>query len=106
MGTLAITIFPGEGPSALYRHAELHQFTRCIQALSQWHRILPVPSPQDLAEPFRWAYYPWRRTLVSVLGPKAFRRLRLDRNRNKITAAEQQETCLLYTSPSPRDGLL
>src|SRR5664279_4292640 len=32
MGTLAITIFPGEGPSAPYRHAELHQFTRCIQA--------------------------------------------------------------------------
>ncbi len=32
MGTLAITIFPDQGPSAPYRHAELHQFTRCIQA--------------------------------------------------------------------------
>jgi ThiF family len=40
-------------------------------------------------EPTRWAYYPWRRTLVSVLGPRGFRTLRLDRNRNKITAAEQ-----------------
>src|SRR5664279_6551131 len=31
MGTLAITIFPGGRPSAPYRHAESHQFTRCIQ---------------------------------------------------------------------------
>src|SRR5664279_1946546 len=31
MGTFAITIFPDQGPSAPYRHAELHQFTRCIQ---------------------------------------------------------------------------
>jgi nitroreductase len=37
----------------------------------------------------RWAYYPWRRTLVSLLGPRGFRALRLDRNRNKITRIEQ-----------------
>jgi hypothetical protein len=37
----------------------------------------------------RWAYYPWRRVLVGVLEEDAFRRLRLDRNRNKITEAEQ-----------------
>ncbi|GAA4880085.1 Rv1355c family protein [Actinomycetospora straminea] len=36
-----------------------------------------------------WAFYPWRRTVVAVLGEEDFRRLRLDRNRNKITAAEQ-----------------
>jgi molybdopterin/thiamine biosynthesis adenylyltransferase len=38
----------------------------------------------------RWAYYPWRRTVVSVLGPNAFRAVRLDRNRNKITTDEQR----------------
>lgn len=44
----------------------------------------------DLAdEPTRWAYYPWRHTLVHVLGPRGLRRLRLDRNRNKITSDEQ-----------------
>ncbi len=37
-----------------------------------------------------WVYYPWRRTVVRVLGRKAYSRLRSDRNRNKITAAEQQ----------------
>src|SRR5664280_178500 len=36
MGTLAITIFPGGRPSAPYRHAESHQFTRCIQAEGSW----------------------------------------------------------------------
>jgi molybdopterin/thiamine biosynthesis adenylyltransferase len=43
-----------------------------------------------LDEPARWAYYPWRRTVVHLLGPRGFRTLRLDRNRNKITIAEQE----------------
>ncbi|MBS9373472.1 Rv1355c family protein [Rhodococcus sp. B50] len=37
----------------------------------------------------RWAYYPWHGTAVRILGPAGFDRLRLDRNRNKITADEQ-----------------
>jgi molybdopterin/thiamine biosynthesis adenylyltransferase len=40
-------------------------------------------------ESARWVYYPWRASLVRVLGPRGYRRLRLDRNRHKITAAEQ-----------------
>lgn len=36
-----------------------------------------------------WAYYSWRRTVVRLLGPVSFRLLRLDRNRNKITAEQQ-----------------
>jgi molybdopterin/thiamine biosynthesis adenylyltransferase len=51
-------------------------------------RLRPPPQPDVTAEPIRWVYYPWRRTVVSVLGPRAFRLLRLDRNRNLITAAE------------------
>ena len=34
-------------------------------------------------------YYLWRRTIVHVLRSLAFRRLQLDRNRNMITADEQ-----------------
>ena len=52
------------------------------------HRLRPQPQPDVTAEPTRWVHYPWRRTVVSVLGPRAFRVLRLDRNRNLITAAE------------------
>ena len=40
-------------------------------------------------KPKRWAYYPWRRTVASVLGPRGFRAVRLNRNRNLITADEQ-----------------
>ena len=75
----------------LYSDPQVEVIDHRTSLLTQWSRILPVPSKQELTEPFRWAYYPWRRTLVAVLGPIAFRRLRLDRNRNKITAAEQQE---------------
>jgi molybdopterin/thiamine biosynthesis adenylyltransferase len=50
--------------------------------------LRPSPPTDVTAEPTRWVYYPWRRTVVSVLGPRAFRLVRLDRNRNLITAAE------------------
>lgn len=35
-----------------------------------------------------WAYYPWRRAAVRVLGPDVFQRVRLDRNRYLITDEE------------------
>ena len=57
--------------------------------LEEVRKLLPPPDPELVAEPCRWAYYPWRRTVVAVLGPRAFRALRLDRNRNMITAEEQ-----------------
>lgn len=51
--------------------------------------LRPTPPPELLAEPSRWAYYPWRRTVVAVLGPRGYRAVRLDRNRNNITRVEQ-----------------
>jgi molybdopterin/thiamine biosynthesis adenylyltransferase/nitroreductase len=49
-----------------------------------------VAVPEDMfTEPPRWVHFPWRDSAVRVLGPRGYRRLRLDRNRNKITAAEQ-----------------
>jgi len=51
--------------------------------------LRPTPDKALLDEPPLWAWYPWRRTLISVPGPHQYRRLRLDRNRNKITTAEQ-----------------
>jgi hypothetical protein len=38
----------------------------------------------------RWAYYPWRKAVISIVGPRAFRAARLDRNRHLITSSEQQ----------------
>jgi molybdopterin/thiamine biosynthesis adenylyltransferase len=51
--------------------------------------LCPSPDAETLAEPTAWAYYPWRRTVVGVLGPRGYRALRLDRNRHLITVQEQ-----------------
>lgn len=51
---------------------------------------LRPPVGDLIDEPARWAYFPWRHTVVRVLGPAAHARLRLDRNRNLITADEQE----------------
>lgn len=42
-----------------------------------------------LAEYGRWALFPWSRRLVRLLPPDEFTELRSDRNRNKLTRAEQ-----------------
>ena len=57
--------------------------------LAELQGLLPPPDPDLLDEHCRWAYYPWRRAVVAVLGPRGFRRVRLDRNRNVVTAEEQ-----------------
>ena len=57
--------------------------------LTELRELLPPPGAELLDEPCRWAYYPWRRTVVAVLGPQGFRTVRLDRNRNVVTAQEQ-----------------
>jgi molybdopterin/thiamine biosynthesis adenylyltransferase len=61
----------------------------CEEQLEELRGLRPPPGPELLAEPCRWAYYPWRRVVVAVLGPRAFRAVRLDRNRNQITSEEQ-----------------
>ena len=55
------------------------------------HALLPSPEQSLLDESDRWVYFPWRNTVVAVLGPNSYRHLRLDRNRNKITLEEQQK---------------
>lgn len=62
---------------------------RLDEQLDGLARMRPVFEVGDGDEP-RWVFYPWRRTVVRVLGPVSFRMLRLDRNRNKITLAEQE----------------
>jgi molybdopterin/thiamine biosynthesis adenylyltransferase len=59
------------------------------EQLAELRKLRPLPDPELVAETCRWAYYPWRRVVVAVLGPRAFRAVRLDRNRNLITAEEQ-----------------
>ncbi|MCV7106939.1 Rv1355c family protein, partial [Mycolicibacterium chitae] len=58
--------------------------------LAELRELRPPAGADLLGETPRWVYYPWRRTVVALLGPAGFRRLRLDRNRNLITAEEQR----------------
>lgn len=51
--------------------------------------VATAAGPDGAPEPAGWAWYPWRHTLAHIPGPMAFRRTRLDRNRNKLTEAEQ-----------------
>lgn len=51
--------------------------------------VRPTLGEAVVTAPVQWAWFPWRRTLVSVPPAAAYRQLRLDRNRNKITQAEQ-----------------
>ena len=52
-------------------------------------QLVPALATEIVDESPRFAHYPWRRSVVKVVGPRSFRRLRLDRNRNLITAEEQ-----------------
>jgi molybdopterin/thiamine biosynthesis adenylyltransferase len=63
--------------------------------LSGLRSLRPPPDPDLVVERPKWAYYPWRRTVVAVLGPRGFRALRLDRNRNNITTQEQDRLTTL-----------
>ena len=57
--------------------------------LSAAGELIPPLGNEILDEPARWIYYPWRKTAIRLLGPAGYRRLRLDRNRNKLTVDEQ-----------------
>ena len=67
---------------------EVQWIDRFEEQLDTGRRSLP-PDPDLLGEAKRWVYYPWRRTVVAILGPRAFRAVRLDRNRHLITVHEQ-----------------
>ncbi|WKG05415.1 Rv1355c family protein [Mycolicibacterium sp. HK-90] len=63
---------------------------QCRQQQQALLELVPAVEADLLDEPARWVYYPWRRCLVHLLGPAGFNRLRLDRNRNLISAEEQR----------------
>ncbi|AYF72951.1 Rv1355c family protein [Nocardia yunnanensis] len=58
---------------------------------AEFATLLAPPDLVQGAEADRWVYYPWRASVVGLPGPELFRAVRLDRNRNKLTRAEQTE---------------
>jgi molybdopterin/thiamine biosynthesis adenylyltransferase len=73
----------------LREDSALQIIDRFAEQLEQLGEIIPPISKSLLNEGSRWVYYPWRRAVVRLLAPRSFSTLRLDRNRNKLTRAEQ-----------------
>jgi molybdopterin/thiamine biosynthesis adenylyltransferase len=87
-----ISVGDGDGSARieeLRRDPKVELISRIEDLRDELRNLLPAVDSTTLEEPTRWIYYPWRRTAVELLGPAGFDRLRLDRNRNKITSAEQ-----------------
>ncbi|MEX3651614.1 Rv1355c family protein [Mycolicibacterium fortuitum] len=74
----------------LRRDPRITVIDECRQQRAALHTLVPAVDRELIDEPARWAYYPWRRSLIRILGPESFSRLRLDRNRNLITSDEQR----------------
>lgn len=75
----------------LRRDPSLQVLDRYAEQRSELEATVPRPAPSILEEGYRWAYLPWRRALVRLLAPRGFSSLRLDRNRNKLSAEEQSQ---------------
>jgi molybdopterin/thiamine biosynthesis adenylyltransferase/nitroreductase len=73
----------------LREDSALQIIDRLAEQREQLAEIIPPVSDVIVSEGSRWVYYPWRRAVVRLLAPKSFSTLRLDRNRNKLTRAEQ-----------------
>ncbi|WP_280401687.1 Rv1355c family protein [Nocardia carnea] len=62
---------------------------------AEFGRLNDPPETGEGPADDRWVYYPWRRSVVVLPGPRTFRAIRLDRNRNKLTRAEQERLATL-----------
>ncbi len=75
----------------LRANPSLQVIDRYDEQRDQLAQLTPPPGPVLTAESRRWVYYPWRRAVVGLLARNSFSALRLDRNHNKITRAEQAQ---------------
>ncbi|HJL15870.1 MAG TPA: Rv1355c family protein [Sandaracinaceae bacterium LLY-WYZ-13_1] len=82
---------PSDGPriEELLSSPGIAAHRRAAALRAELEGLVPPPDADLREEAPRWVFFPWRRTMVELLGPRAFDRLRLDRNRNKITSEEQ-----------------
>ncbi|MGW5109154.1 Rv1355c family protein [Nocardia sp. NPDC004123] len=57
---------------------------------AEFASLVAPPELFETSESDRWVHYPWRRAVIALPGPQLLRAVRLDRNRNNLTRAEQQ----------------
>ncbi|WP_338900638.1 Rv1355c family protein [Nocardia seriolae] len=56
---------------------------------AEFASLVDPPELSETSESDRWVYYPWRHRILALPGPRLLRAVRLDRNRNNLTRAEQ-----------------
>ncbi|WP_067476768.1 Rv1355c family protein [Nocardia amamiensis] len=69
------------------RRIEFIDLRRSLRA--ELGKMVAAPDISEGPEADRWIYYPWRAAVIGLPGRRTFRTIRLDRNRNKLTTAEQ-----------------
>ncbi|MBB2991624.1 molybdopterin/thiamine biosynthesis adenylyltransferase [Mycolicibacterium iranicum] len=74
--------------AALHADAAIEFVDRTVGDSNAAEPFRPRPGGDPGAEAGRWVYYPWRRAVIRVSGPREFRSTRLDRNRYLITDDE------------------
>ncbi|MTE15498.1 Rv1355c family protein [Nocardia aurantiaca] len=58
---------------------------------AEFANLVAPPDLTEGPEADRWVYYPWRHRVLGLPGPQLLRIVRLDRNRNNLTYAEQEQ---------------
>ena len=81
--------------NSLLSDASYKQHSALQSMKDEIDELLPPVTNELQEESSRWIVYPWRNVAVELLGPKSFKRLRCDRNRNKITDDEQEHLATL-----------
>ncbi|QNK82065.1 Rv1355c family protein [Nakamurella sp. PAMC28650] len=83
------SIFQDSGDPALAELRDQPGLTILDRSELFYREIQKLQPPLEFPVGEWWVHYSWRSCLVLLPGPDAFRRLRSDRNRNKITSSEQ-----------------
>ena len=80
---------PREVLRVLREDSSLQILDRYEEQRAQLDALVDLAANDVAGDGQRWIYYPWRRAVVRLLGPRSFELLRLNRNRNKLTKREQ-----------------
>ncbi|MFE3191825.1 Rv1355c family protein [Nocardia sp. NPDC059240] len=57
---------------------------------AEFAALVNPPELSETPESDRWVHYPWRRAVIALPGAELLRAVRLDRNRNTLTRADQR----------------
>ena len=87
--------FHAQALESLLTSSEYEQRASSASIQNELSELVPPVDEDSLNESKRWVAYPWRKVAIELVGPRSFKRLLRDRNRNKITDFEQENLAAL-----------